>query len=56
MIFGIVPLVFLLVLLRRLLGRAKEKLADDLLPELGENAQEAIRKQQRKHWEKKHLK
>ena len=55
-IFGMVPLVFLLVLLRRLLGRAKDRLADDLLPELGGSAQEAIRKQQRKRWEKKHLK
>ena len=53
-VFGVVPVTALLLLLIRLLGRAKEKLSDDILPGISENAEEAIRKRQRSRWEKKH--
>ena len=32
----------------------KTKLEDDILPDLSEKTQEAIRKQQRRRWERKH--
>ena len=55
LVIGLVPGVALLILLSRSFSLAKDKLTDDILPELEENAQEAIRKRQRRHWEKKHL-
>ena len=42
------------VWLIRLLKRGKEKLGDDVLPKAKDRIGEAIRKKQRKHWEKKH--
>lgn len=42
------------VLLARLLKRGKEKLGEDLIPALWERTGEAVRKAQRRHWEKKH--
>ncbi len=51
---GFVVLFELLQLLLRGGRRAKERLEDDVLPSLSESAQEAIRVQQRKHWEKTH--
>jgi hypothetical protein len=34
--------------------KVKTKLEDDILPDLSEKTQEAIRKQQRRRWERKH--
>ena len=34
--------------------QVKTKLEDDILPDLSEKTQEAIRKRQRRHWERKH--
>ena len=34
--------------------RLKRKLSEDVLPEVKDRTEEAIRKQQRKQWEKKH--
>ena len=50
----ILPGLFLLQLLIRLFRRVKRKLSEDVLPEVKDRTEEAIRKQQRKHWEKKH--
>ena len=50
----ILPGLFLLQLLIRLFRRVKRKLSEDVLPEVQDRTEEAIRKQQRKHWEKKH--
>ena len=51
--FAAIPVVTALVLLFLLLKRGKEKLSEDLLPELKDKTEEAVRKQQRKRWEKK---
>ena len=50
----ILPGLFLLQLLIRLFRRVKHKLSENVLPEVKDRTEEAIRKQQRKHWEKKH--
>lgn len=50
----ILPGLFLLQLLIHLFRRVKRKLSEDILPEVKDRTEEAIRKQQRKHWEKKH--
>lgn len=50
----VIPAVTAAVELFRVLRRGKEKLEDDVLPKLRDNAEEAVRKQQRKRWEKKH--
>ena len=54
LLFLILPALRLLQLLIRLLRRVKRKLSEDVLPEVRDRTEEAIRKQQRKHWEKKH--
>lgn len=48
------PAVMGILLLVRALKRGKKKLADDVLPDLKDKAEESVRKQQRKRWEKKH--
>ncbi len=48
------PVLTALMLLVRLLRRGKEKLGEEVLPRLKDNAQEAVRVRQRRHWEKKH--
>ena len=48
------PLIVGAVLLVRVLKKGKEKLAEDVLPAWKDKAEEAVRKQQRKHWERKH--
>jgi hypothetical protein len=52
-LFLLIPAIMLTVTLFRLLRRGKEKLADELLPAMGENIGEAIRKRQRRRWEKR---
>ena len=54
LLFLILPALRLLQLLIRLFRRVKRKLSEDVLPEVRDRTEEAIRKQQRKHWEKKH--
>ena len=53
-IFVLIPAITLIVTLFRLLKRGKKKLTEDVLPGVGENIEEAIRKRQRRRWEKKH--
>ncbi|MBR5093825.1 MAG: ABC transporter permease [Oscillospiraceae bacterium] len=48
------PVVTGLVWLIRLLGRGREKLADDILPRWKDRTEEAVRKRQRRAWEKRH--
>ena len=48
------PLVVLAVTAIRLLRRGKEKLADDVLPEWKDRAEEAVRVRQRRRWERRH--
>lgn len=50
----LIPAVTAVVETFRLLRRGKDKLEDELLPRLKDNAEEAVRKRQRKRWEKKH--
>ena len=50
----LIPMIVLTVTMIRLLKRGKEKLTEELLPALGENLEEAVRKRQRRRWEKKH--
>ena len=50
----LIPMITAAVTLTRLLKAGKTKLTEDLLPELGEGVEEAIRKRQRRRWEKKH--
>ena len=54
LLFAVFPVVVAVVWLIRLLKRGKEKLGDDVLPKAKDRIGEAIRKKQRKHWEKKH--
>lgn len=54
LLFLAFPAILGAILLFRLLKRGKKKLTEDLLPGVKEKAEEAVRKQQRKHWEKKH--
>ena len=54
LLFAALPVVVAVVWLIRLLKRGKEKLGDDVLPKAKDRIGEAIRKKQRKHWEKKH--
>ncbi len=51
---AILPLFVFLSFLFREMRQAKETLREEVLPGLGESAQEAIRVRQRKRWEKKH--
>lgn len=48
------PAILCLILLVKGLRRGKEKLSAELLPRIRDKAEEAVRKQQRKRWEKKH--
>ena len=52
-LFLLIPAIVLVVTVFRLLRRGKEKLADEVLPAMGENIEEAIRKRQRRRWEKR---
>ena len=52
-LFVLIPAIVLTVTLFRLLRRGKDKLADEVLPAMGENIEEAIRKRQRRRWEKR---
>jgi hypothetical protein len=54
LLFLAFPAVLAATLLIRLLLRAKRKLSEDILPGVKEKTGEAIRKQQRRHWEKTH--
>ncbi len=49
----LLPAVSLAVFALRWIRRGKEKLSDDVLPELKDRAEEAVRVRQRRHWEKK---
>ena len=48
------PLVVLIIAALQSGKQIKTKLEDDILPDLSEKTQEAIRKQQRRRWERKH--
>ena len=48
------PLVYGAALLVRLLKRGGGKLSEDVLPKLKDSVEEAVRKRQRRAWEKKH--
>ena len=50
----LIPAVTAVVALIRLLLRGKEALEESLLPRARDSVEEAVRKQQRRHWEKKH--
>lgn len=50
----IFPLVMLIILALQSGQQVKTKLEDDILPDLSEKTQEAIRKRQRRRWERKH--
>ena len=50
----LIPAVTAVVETFRGLKWGREKLEDEVLPKLRDNAEEAVRKQQRKRWEKKH--
>lgn len=52
--FLVFPLIILLVLTIRSMIFVNTKLRDDILPGIQESAEESIRRQQRKRWEKKH--
>ena len=54
LLFLILPALRLLQLLIRFFRRVKRKLSEDVFPEVRDRTEEAIRKQQRRHWEKKH--
>lgn len=54
LVFAVLPMVVCLILLVRAGKRGKEKLTEEMLPNLKEKAEESVRKQQRKNWEKKH--
>lgn len=53
-LFLILPLLLLFRLVLGLFLRLKRKLSEDLLPTMKDKSEEAIRRQQRKRWEKKH--
>lgn len=53
-LFLILPALLLLRLLVGLFLRLRHKLSEDVLPDVKDRAEEAIRKQQRRRWEKKH--
>ena len=53
-LFLILPALRLLQTLIRLFRRVKRKLSEDLLPDVKDKTEEAIRRQQRRRWEKKH--
>ena len=53
-VLAAIPAVTALVEVFRALRRGKEKLEDDILPRWKDSAEETLRKQQRRHWEKKH--
>ena len=48
------PLVMLIIVAIRSGRQVKTRLEDDILPDLSEKTSEAIRKQQRRRWERKH--
>lgn len=52
--FAVLPVLLVVQLAVRVLWLLKRKLSEDVLPEVKEKTEEALRKQQRKHWEKKH--
>lgn len=54
LMFAVLPAMTILVLLVWTLKHSKEKLANDVLPKWKDKAGDAVRAQQRKHWEKKH--
>lgn len=53
-LFLILPSLRLLQILIRLFRRVKRKLSEDVLPDVKDKTEEAIRRQQRRRWEKKH--
>lgn len=53
-LFALLPGVSLLVLLIGMLKKGKTKMADDVLPQLKDKTEEAIRVRQRRRWEKRH--
>ena len=53
-VFALAPLVTAVVCLVRLLIKGKKGLEEELLPRLKDSAEEAVRVQQRRRWEKKH--
>ena len=50
----LLPLIVLIILALQSGRQAKKKLEDDILPDLSEKTQEAIRKRQRRRWERRH--
>ena len=48
------PLIVLIILALQSGRQAKKKLEDEILPDLSEKTQEAIRKRQRRRWERRH--
>lgn len=52
--FALLPLVVFIIVFSVLFHRAKEKLGEEVFPTWGEKIEEAIRKRQRRRWEKKH--
>ena len=50
----LIPLVVLIIVALQSGRQVKKKLEDDILPDLSEKTQEAIRKRQRRRWERKH--
>ena len=48
------PLIVLIILALQSGRQVKRKLEDDILPDLSEKTQEAIRKRQRRRWERRH--
>ena len=54
LLFAAIPAVVAVVTVIQALSRGKEKLEDEWLPQLRDNAEEAVRVRQRRRWEKKH--
>ena len=52
--FALFPAVLSVCGLIRLWKKGKEKLADEVLPDVSERVGEAVRVRQRRAWEKKH--
>ena len=50
---SLLPVVTVIVLLVRTLRKGRDKLTEDVLPKLKDNAEEAIRVRQRRRWEKR---
>ena len=54
-VYAVFPSVIVITALIHLLRRGWRKIADDWFPNLRDNTEEAVRKRQRRRWEKKHM-